>query len=258
MKRFSKISILLICNGLFFLSSLCSVHVFAMSNSDQSIIFHRKATNANLVWQLGAFYSTQGQQKHINIQDLVGDDFTVTKSHDRNVLIGFGYYINGINNPNYKLLYGLNAFYLPKSLVKGYVIQESNFANLKYQYSISHLPVYIAGKTIFNTNIENAKIVVDLGVGLNLLQINEFEEMSNDNNITLPDNAFSGKNRLTYSATAGIAWRINQAFNNIDMDIGYRFFYLGRGDLQKENSQFLNSLSTGNIYAHALVLTLYT
>lgn len=48
------------------------------------------------VLQLGWFTATQGKSQHVNIEGLIGDDFSVHKSSDQNFLAGIGYYFDGL------------------------------------------------------------------------------------------------------------------------------------------------------------------
>jgi len=84
-----------------------------------------------------------------------------------------------------------------------------------------------------------------------------FREHSLDGGITIPDtDLFSSNTSVTFSATAGLGWRIKNAFNNLSLEIDYRFFYLGEGKFKKGNSQVKNHLRTGNSYANALFFSI--
>src|SRR5258708_2722813 len=90
-----------------------------------------------LVAQIGGFVNSQGETQDINIKSLVGDHFTVENSNDGNVLFGLGYFLNGLDEDKYSLDFGINAFYLSQTTVKGDILQEHLFPNLSYQYNIS-------------------------------------------------------------------------------------------------------------------------
>lgn len=208
------------------------------------------------VLQLGWFGAKQGKSQHINIEDLIGDDFSVHKSWDQNVLVGVGYYLEGYELPEVRLQYGINAFYLASTQVSGDVTQEELFTNLSYRYSITNYPIYFAAKALVPVCGDNA-LVIDLGIGPNVICTSGFKERSLDGGITIPDpHVFSGKNTVAFSATVGLGWRINNAFCNYPLEIDYRFFYLGEGRFKKGNSELLNTLHTGNSYANALFLTI--
>lgn len=208
------------------------------------------------VVQLGWFKAEQGKSQHINIQGLIGDEFHVKKSSDQNCLIGVGYYFYGCEIAQASLLYGLNAFYLAPTKVKGNVTQEDLFTNLSYHYSRTNYPIYIAAKALFHC-CTNYDFVIDLGIGPNLISTRGFKEKSLDGGITIPDaHLFSGKSKVAFSATAGLGWRINNVMRDLSFEIDYRFFYLGQGELKKDNSQLRNTLRTGHTYANALYLSI--
>jgi len=69
----------------------------------------------------------------------------------------------------------------------------------------------------------------------------------------VPDNAFSSHNNVTFTAMAGVGLKLNNIFGRAPLECGYRFFYLGQGDLSKNTDQLLNTLKTGNNYANALI-----
>lgn len=208
------------------------------------------------ILQLGWFSAKQGKSQHIDIDGLVGDDFSVKKSTDQNFLIGLGYYFDCLEICQTSLSCGINAFYLAPTTVKGKVTQEDLFTNLSYHYSITHYPIYFSAKALVHS-CENADLVIDLGIGPNILSAGRFKERSLDGGITNPDpHLFSRKNVVTFSATAGLGWRFNNVFNTVSIEIDYRFFYLGNGELKKNNPQTRNTLYTGNSYANAFFLSI--
>lgn len=208
------------------------------------------------VLQIGWFAASQGKSQHIDIEGLIGDDFSVHHSWDQNLLVGAGYYFNGFYAPQACIKYGINVFYLAPTKVKGDVTQEDLFTNLSYHYSRTNYPIYFAVKALIPC-IVHPDIVIDLGIGPNIVCTSGFKERSLDGGITIPDrHIFSGKNVVVFSATAGLGWRINNVFGNHSIEIDYRFFYLGKGELKKVNNQVKNTLRTGNSYANAILFSI--
>jgi opacity protein-like surface antigen len=208
------------------------------------------------VLQLGWFTATQGKSQHIDIEGLIGDDFSVKKSSDQNLLVGVGYYFDGLCTPQVDIQYGINAFYLAPTKVKGDVTQEDLFTNLSYHYSRTNYPIYVSAKALIPCCM-NYDLDIDLGIGPNIINTSGFKEKSLDGGITIPDaHLFSGKNVVAFSATAGLGWRLNHVFGNLSLEIDYRFFYLGQGELKKVNGQVKNTLRTGTSYANALFFTI--
>lgn len=220
--------------------------------ADQSTSTRR----ATIVFQMGGYTASQGDAQKIGINGLIGDYFTVDQQHDSNLLLGVGYYLDGLNKDTFKLLYGINAFYLAHTAVQGNVIQEQLFTNLSYHYYLTNYPVYAATKLFFKTSNSKYDIALDLGVGPNFISATDFTERSLDGGVTIPDNIFSSQLSVALSATAGVGIKFNKLIG-VPCELTYRFFYLGQGSLKKSNSQVLDALKTGNSYANALIFSVY-
>ena len=223
---------------------------YAGSMGDVSSVFKR----GHSIFQLGWNWSYQGQEQHINMVDLIGDEFTVSSHTRNNVLVGAGYFLDGPTYRSINMSYGINAFYLANTKVTGYVVQENLFTNLSYQYSVAHFPIYVDAKATIPTPRENTALTLDVGVGPNFMNTRGFQETPVDA-ITLPDTIFSGKSYTTFSATAGLGIKFNQLLGQLPIEIGYRFFYLGDGRFNVINSQVLNTLRTGPCYGNAIVVS---
>lgn len=207
------------------------------------------------VLQVGGFTSTQGKSQHIDIEGLVGDDFSVSQSSDQNLIVGLGYYLKEHTIAQTHLLFGINAFYLAPVQVKGKVTQENLFTNLSYRYSITNYPILLAAKaSIHCTPCQD--LVIDAGIGPNIMHMSRFKEHSLDYGITIPDRIFSSKTAVTFTASAGLGWRFNRLWKNFNLEVDYRFFYLGKSKLKKNNNQVKNPLHTGNCYANALFFSI--
>lgn len=210
----------------------------------------------HLVVQGGGFWSHQGKSQHVNIEGLIGDQFTVKRHNDSNGMFGLGYFFDGRNVERFDLNYGLNFFYFPKTKVSGVVEQENLFTNLSYAYKISHYPVYVAAQAKTKLFTSNLFLTLDAGIGPNFMSTSKFKEHSLDGGITLPDNAFSGHTTTTFSATVGAGLQLGQVLGNMPLECGYRFFYLGQGRLSKSTNQLINTLHTGSVYANAVLCSI--
>jgi opacity protein-like surface antigen len=230
---------------------------FQSGSNDLTLSTHSSFLPANMEFQIGGFEAYQGESNNIGIQGLIGDQFTITRHHDQNILLGLGYFIEGYKNNWINLMYGLNAFYLFQTSVAGNVIQEDRFTNLSYHYQVNNLPIYLAGKAIIN-NSDRFNLVLNLGIGPNFMTAENFSEGSLDGGITIPDNAFNSHTQVAFSASAGIGIRYNNLFGCVPVEVGYRYFYLGKGHLNKANDQIDNNLNTGSGYANALVISIFT
>lgn len=206
--------------------------------------------------QLGGYWGIQGKTQHVNIEDLIGDEFTVSHKNRGSGLVGFGYFLDSQGKTNFKMSYGVNFFYLPKTGVSGTVIQENHYTNLAYGYNITHYPVYALTKTNIDLNSTRYALTIDAGIGPNFMNIGGFQEQSLDGGHTNPDHIFSGRTTTTFSATAGIGIKLNHAFDQAPLECGYRFFYLGQGNFNVLTNQVITSLNTGNAYANAIMCSI--
>ena len=226
-----------------------------------SLPFSVMAFDLNLDWkhgsvpiQLGGFWSSQGQAQNININGLIGNQYTANVNHHNqaNGLFGTGYYINGLDRDRFQLAYGINAYYLAKTSVAGSITQEHTYTNLNYSYNIENFPVYLAAKAIVKTNNDKYNVTFDAGIGPNFMRASGYNETPL-NNYTIPDNAFAAHTSTTFTANIGAGIRLNNIFGKAPLECGYRFFYLGQGQLSENNNQLLNTIKTGDVYANAIM-----
>lgn len=203
--------------------------------------------------QAGGYWSRQGTAQHINIEGLIGDDFTVTQHDGSNGIVGLGYYMDSQRFERFHLSYGLNFFYLPKSYVAGVVVQENLFTNLSYRYDTTNYPLYLIAKSTIPLPQQQSALTLDVGIGPNWMQAEGFAESSLDGGITIPDNAFSGRTTTTFSVTVGAGIQLANVFGKAPLECGYRFFYLGQGRFARNTTQLINTLHTGDAYANAVL-----
>jgi hypothetical protein len=229
-----------------------------LSITQQSFSFDLKDrfTHGHAVVQLGGYWSSQGKAKHINIDGLIGDDFTVSSGTGSSGLVGLGYFIDGQQKDLFNIAYGINAFYLAQTGVSGNVVQEGLFTNLSYGYHVTHYPVYAVAKSTVNTKSQKHALTIDLGIGPNFMRTDGFQEHSLDGGITIPDNVFSGRTTTTFSAMTGVGIKFNNFFGPAPLECGYKFFYLGQGSFNKKTNQLLNTLNTGSDYANAVMCSI--
>ncbi len=213
-------------------------------------------TNGHAIFQLGLYQGTQGKKQHINIADLIGDTFTVNNNHTNYALLGLGFFLDGNQLGRFHMSYGVNGFYLTQTEVSGNVIQENLFNNLSYHYNVTNFPLYFAARSVVDINSATYNLVLDAGIGPNFMNVYHFREKSLDG-FTLPDDPFTANTTTTLSGTLGIGIRINKLFANLPVECGYRFFYLGEGQFNSDNSQIFNNLKTGTTYANSLECSIY-
>lgn len=212
--------------------------------------------NTHTTIQLGGYMSSTGGTQYVGIQNLIGNDYVKNSGTMGNALFGLGYYWDQPETDTGCTSYGINGFFLLGSDVKGTIFQEKLYPNLSFQYSIANLPVYLAAKRTIKNDYYHYAITLDGGIGPNFIRTSKYQEQSLDGGITIPDNSFSGQNSYTFSATAGIGARLYNLFGDNPVECGYRFFYLGQGQLKNKNPQITNNLKTGQNYANALLCSM--
>jgi len=211
--------------------------------------------HGHTVVQLGGYWGTAGDEQNINIRYLRGNHYSVTSKTSSNGLFGLGYYVNGLDKDRFHLDYGINGFFLANTQVNGQIVQEQRFTNLNYRYAIQHIPVFFGAKALLKNQSTRYNITVDAGIGPNVMKVSHYQETPL-NEFTVPDNGFTSHTQATFAAMAGLGVRINQFFGQAPLECGYRFFYLGQGQLQMNNNQLLNTLKTGHTFGNALLCSI--
>jgi hypothetical protein len=221
--------------------------------AEQQGLFYRfEPKYPEFVVQIGAFTATQGKAQPIGFAGITDNDFGVSQSQGQNALVGLGYYVNGYEGNAFDLSFGVNAFYLAPTVIKG-TINEGNIPlNLTYQYNLTNYPLYAMLKGFLYTS-HKYWLTADVGVGPNIITASSYSESAVDPT-AIPNNGFSSNTSIVWSGTFGLGLRINNVIGTFPLEIDYRFFYLGEGSLQK-NSPFNDNLVTGDNTANALVLS---
>lgn len=212
-------------------------------------------THGEAELQLGGYWNTQGHAQHIDIAEIIGDDFSApAPKSPGSGLVGVGYFIEGVDSTSFHTTYGLNWFFLGPTNRSGTVTQENLYTNLSYQYKVTNYPLYAVIQSSFPTSSPKYGITVNAGIGPNFMVTSQFSEQSLGNN-TLPDHIFAGTTTTVLSATAGVGFKINHFFGTSPLECGYRFFYLGQGKFKTLSDQVYTDLNTGQGYANAVMCT---
>ena len=207
--------------------------------------------------QGGGFWASQGSAQHINIDGLIGDDFSVSSGDSSNGLVGVGLFWDVYRTRMADFSVGVDAFYLPNTSVKGIVTQEGLFDNLSYRYSVTNWPIFFGGRAeVHNSYTSKIDVTFDAGIGPNIIDAHNFGENSLDGGITLPDNIFKNHTSVAFAAMGGVGLKFNQLLGKASLECGYRFFYFGQGNLAKATSQVLDTLKTGDSYANAALCSI--
>jgi hypothetical protein len=206
---------------------------------------------------LGGFaFARSSATQHVDIDSLIGDDFTPSSDIQWNGLLGLGYYLSGPQYTTVDTLYGIHAFYLPKTTINGTVLQEGLFINLAYSYSMVNWPIYFTAKAkIHHPYEEKYQTFVEVGVGPDIIQTQGFSEASLDNGVTIPDNIFSGRTAVSVAATVGVGLIAYNAFGKTPLQCGYQFMYFGPTTFHHLTDQ-TSSLSTGKNFANAVMCSI--
>jgi hypothetical protein len=236
---------------LVFLSAFSSTPTFSGTMGEVNPLF-----KGHFLVQIGGYSAIQGKTQDIYIREnLLGNRYTVKTHNQGSGLVGLGYLIDGpVIQNRFPISYGIDAFFLGQTSVSGYIEEEHMFTNLSYRYKLQNIPVYLDAKTVVDTNFDKIKLAIDVGIGPNFMSASRYFETALTP-FTIPDNAFSSRNNVAFSATVGASLRFNNVIGQLPIELGYRFFYLGQGRFKVNNEQVLNSVKTGENYANALVCT---
>ncbi|MDF1757592.1 MAG: hypothetical protein P1U74_04785 [Legionellaceae bacterium] len=227
--------------------AISSLSILISKNS-----FSEPTIPVDVMLTFGGFYANKGLAQDINIQSLIGNQYTLTNNKDSNVLVGVGLF-KDINRP---LSVGINTFYLLPTKVQGLIYQEHLFDNLSYQYSVSHVPIMFTAKALIPSISDKYKFSMDVGIGPNIMHTNSYVETSRDGGVTIPDNSFLTKTQATFASSVGIGVVLNNFIGTKPLEVAYRFFYLGNGKFNYNDTQILNSLETGSKYANSVTVSL--
>lgn len=211
------------------------------------------AKHPELIVQFGGFFVSEGKTQVINAVSLRGNQYTVNQNTQSNALFGVGYYLDGILRDRIDVKFGVDWLYMPSTSVSGFIQQEQTFQNLSYRYHVRNMPLYLSAKAKYKDAKDRYDYIFDIGVGPNFIRTNGYSE-SSLTSFTIPNNnAFTGHNNVALTAMVGLGMRVYNVFGKNPLECGYRFMSLGEGQLQKNNNQVLNALSTGHGYANSIV-----
>lgn len=205
--------------------------------------------------QIGGYSALQGKAQNVYVsENLIGNRYTVTSHNQGSGVVGLGYLLDApAFSKRFDLAYGINSYFLGQTSVHGYIVEENTFTNLSYDYKIRSIPLYFAAKSVIHTRNDDAyQIAVDLGMGPNFMSASRYKEMPLTS-FTIPNNNFTDRNNVNFSVSAGLGLRFNNKANQIPLECGYRFFYLGQGRFKSNNNQIINNVTTGDNYANAVI-----
>lgn len=226
-------------------TTLSPISLYAISFQDGSISA-----------EFGGYTTSYHNDPLINIIGLVGNKYKSHNKVDTNLLVGINYLldIDTFASNKFRTSYGLSSYYMGRTKESGKIFQELIFPNLSYKYNVSHFSIYATTK-IQTLNLAPAyDINFNLGVGPNFISSYKYSEKPLDN-VTIPNNSFTNQTTTNLSFNLGFGLKINKLLNGQPLECGYKFFYLGEGSLKKNNSQIINKLKTGTLYANALTCT---
>ena len=206
--------------------------IFMLSvNHSYATPFELHQIPSHFLLQLGGYWRTQADNQFIQIDGVVGDYFKVNGGAQSNGLVGVGYFLDAKPQSRFKMSYGVNWFYLPKTQVKGAVFQENLFENLTYAYNVTQYPLYGIAKSTIMTAYPDRYLTLNVGIGPNFMTTSQFQEHSIPDEffVALPNQLFSGKTTTLFTATAGVGIQVDHFFGKAPLECGYQFFYLGNG-----------------------------
>lgn len=203
---------------------------------------------------VGASSNLTGQSQQVNVNLLPSANYTLSSRQYWNGVVGLSL-LKDVQFQQKEMSYGLGAFYFFPSTVSGNIYQAGLYNNLSYTYLTYNIPIYALAKTTFEFSKLPIPIFFNVGVGPNLLLISKYSEQI-INPDSLPDNVFSSSTNVTFSVTAGVGVHIDKIIPNHPLECGYRFFYLGAGQLALNNNQYLNKLGTGQVFSNSILCSI--
>jgi hypothetical protein len=202
----------------------------------------------------GGYRGSHGEAQLIPVTGLIGDYFSVNHFIATGGVVGLSLYMESLawDNDVYRLQYGVSSFFLSKTSVQGLVTQENLVTNISYKYNLYNFPSYWGVKITRLFENSRRNLTFDLGLGFNQIKTDLFYEQAMTY-FTLPDEIFAGGSSYDFSATIGFGVKQNNTFGKFPLECGYRFFYLGRGELKPINDLVITPLSTGRNYVNAVM-----
>lgn len=202
--------------------------------------------------QIGGYWASQGKSQDLALAEgLVGNRYSIQTHNQGSGLVGLGYLLDGPMIYNrFPISYGIDTFFLGQTSYKGYIVEEFQYTTLSYRYKIQHIPLYFVAKTLVNTKSDKFKLAFDAGIGPNFMRASHY------NDFTYLDNAFDDRNNVAFATTVGASIRFSNDAQQLPIECGYRFFYLGQGEFTIANHQVKSSVKTGTNYANALICSI--
>jgi len=199
----------------------------------------------------GVYHGKIGEAQDVETAGLFIDRYDIDSTYHNAGLIGLGYFFCLPQSPVY---FGVNAYYLTRTTVKGTIFIDQIFPDLNYSYTIKQFPIYASVKATLPFNNGNG-INLMAGVGPNIIKIQNYNEFVNEGGLTAPLDTYDSTTSVRLSAMAGIGITFSDFSNGLPIELGYRFFYLGDGALES-NFDDVEDLNTGAMFAHALVVSI--
>ncbi len=223
--------------------------------SSSTFAYNTYLGSSSVLLETGFLTAAPGKTQHIDVTGLSGDRYKADKSYDQNIIFGLSYLVDGPKMSSFNSSYGLSAHYLGRTQSAGLIYIEHLSPSLGYVYNIEHFPVHAIGKIESNKIHDNYTLTAEAGLGPNFLTLSHYQEKSLDS-VTLANIAFKGRSDTVFSANIGFGVKAHNFFDQNPLECGYRLFYLGESKLRKNNSEVLNGLSTGSLYAHSIICSI--
>lgn len=209
-------------------------------------------TSSHTIVQFGSLMSFPSKSNELSGPYLPANQYNLNKQTSNGGLLGLGYFIDAQDKDRYFLSYGINGFYLGKTPVNSKSSDNTKYTSSNNLYDIQHIPIYLAAKAHVKDNTEFFNITFDAGVGPNFMRTTDVGDPMRTS-YSATDNPYASHTNVALAATAGVGLRLNRIFGKSPLECGYRFYYLGQGQLPMANDQLINTIKTGNNYANALM-----
>lgn len=203
----------------------------------------------------GSAWLNLGTSQFVPIDGLIGDTFFSSSSAKSHGVVGMALNMDALEleNEKIKVQYHFSAFFVPTTTISGNVTQENLVTNLSYSYSVYSISTLFGLKVTSKPFEKNFYLTGDLGLGFNYIYSSEFREHPLVP-YAIPDNIFSyGANKVfDFAITTGFGIKMTTVIPRMDFTLGYRFLYLGEGNLPTTNTLVHTSFKTGYGYLNAI------
>ncbi len=204
----------------------------------------------------GVFNAKQGKELHIDITGLIGDQYLISSDHSSSAFVTLGalWKVKAVKQGT--ILIGLDYSFFGNTKTKGDILIENTLRNLSYSYS-AHSSVIISSAQLRHSMGKSGnEAIFEIGLGPNFMTTHGYSEQSLDDT-TSTSKSFKGKTTPSLAARVGVSLLTKNLSKTKGFSLGYRLTSLGSGKLKPNTGNITSQLTTGNVYNHAIMLSVF-